>query len=183
MQPQPFSLRPFASDAFSASIQLAGSLARRSGSLLLQYELRGNLAEMLLPEQTAAPLRRPDLWQTTCFEFFVAVRDSPRCWEINLSPSGDWNVYAFAGYRAGMHEEPAFAALPFAVRRSPACVQLAVAFALETIVSADQPVSLAVSTVIKDRNGRSSYWALTHCGPKPDFHLREGFVLTLPGQS
>jgi hypothetical protein len=164
-------------------MQLAGSLTRSSGSLLLQYELRGKLAQILLPEPAAAPSRRPDLWQSTCFEFFVAVKDSPHYWEVNLSPSGDWNVYAFAGYRAGMQEEPAFAALPFAVRRSPEGVQLAIAFALETIVSADQPVSLAVSAVIKDRNGRSSYWALTHCGPKPDFHLREGFVLTLPGHS
>ena len=61
------------------------------------------------------PARRDRLWEETCFEFFLAVKNSPRYWEFNLSPAGHWNVYRFADYRQGMQEEPAFASLPFSV--------------------------------------------------------------------
>jgi hypothetical protein len=183
MKHHSFSLLPFVAPSnFPPDVQLVGSLARSSGSLFLQYELSGNLSEILLPEQEAVPARKNNLWQKTCCEFFVAVRDSPRYWEVNLAPSGDWNVYAFESCRVGMNEEAAFHALPFQAERRPESFLLQLEFALAKIISKEQPIDLAVSAVIQLRDGRSSCWALTHCGSMPDFHLRESFVLKLPAQ-
>jgi hypothetical protein len=33
--------------------------------------------------------------------------------------------------------------------------------------------------VLQHRSGQLSYWAVTHCSPKPDFHLRENFICRL----
>ena len=79
--------------------------------------LRGKLAELVIPGPAARPARRHGLWEETCFEFFLGVKDAPGYWEFNLSPAGHWNVYRFAGYRQGMAEEKAFTSLAFSVRR------------------------------------------------------------------
>jgi hypothetical protein len=172
-----FPLQPFTADRLTDGLQLTASAARSSGGLLVSWELRGRLEGILLPEQAAAPLRRDRLWQQSCFELFAAPAGSSRYWEVNLSPSGDWNVYAFDEYRAGMRAEAALAALPFRIVRQPESLRLELAFPL---VPPAQPVALGISAVLQHRSGQSSYWALMHCGPKPDFHLRESFLLSLP---
>ncbi len=172
-----FSLRPFTADCLVDGIRCVGSAARSSGSLLISWELRGRLKNILLPEQSAAPLRRDQLWEESCFEFFAAPTGSSQYWEVNLSPSGDWNVYAFNEYRAGMRKETALAALPFRIVRRTESLRLELVFPLDKIIPPEQLVALGISVVLRHRCGRSSYWALTHCGLKPDFHLRESFLL------
>jgi hypothetical protein len=134
----------------------------------------------LLPEQTNQPARKDHLWQTTCFEFFVAPTGLPQYWEINLSPSADWNVYAFDDYRAGMREENAIASLPFTIQRQPTSFLLELAFPLANLIHPEQPIELAVSAVIQGCGGQRSFHALTDCAPQPDFHHRDSFILDLP---
>uniref|UniRef100_UPI004056A284 DOMON-like domain-containing protein n=1 Tax=Candidatus Electronema sp. TaxID=2698783 RepID=UPI004056A284 len=172
-----FPLQPFTADRLTDGLQLTGSAARSYSGLLISWELRGRLKSILLPEQSAAPLRRDQLWQESCFEFFAAPTVSSQYWEINLSPSGDWNVYAFDEYRAGMREETALAALPFRIVRRTESLRLELVFSLDKIIPPEQPLALGISAVLRHRSGRSSYWALTHCGLKPDFHMRESFLL------
>ncbi len=170
-------LRPFAPDSLSTGLELAVSAARSSSGLLFRCELRGTLEDVLLPEQAAAPSRRDQLWQQTCFELFVAPAGSPQYWEVNLSPSGDWNVYAFDAYREGMREEQAVTALPCRIERRAGFLTLECAFPLDR--APEQPAEAAASAVIQGRNGQTSFWALRHCGPQPDFHRRESFCLSL----
>ena len=172
-----FSLHPFPAEQLPVGIQLAASAARSADGLLISWELRGRLEDILLPEQSASPSRRDQLWQQSCFEFFASPADSSQYWEVNLSPSGDWNVYAFDEYRAGMREETALAALPFRIVRRTESLRLELLFSLDAIIPPEQTVALGISAVLRHRSGRSSYWALTHCGNRPDFHLRESFLL------
>jgi hypothetical protein len=180
-----FSLQAFTQDSLAASLQLRGQVARSAANLLcISYTLQGNLAALLLPEQSAQPTRKNLLWQYTCFEFFVAPAGAPRYWEINLSPSGDWNVYAFAGYRAGMQEEPALTVLPFTIKQQPTSLLLELSFPLATIISPGQPLDLGISAVLQDRNGQRSFWALTHPDSvQPDFHWRASFSLSVPASA
>lgn len=76
-----------------------------------------------------------------------------------------------------MREEPAFTSLPFSVQRQPDALLLSLEIDLGKIVRPEQKLEVAVSAVIKDIDGRMSYWALAHPGPQPDFHLRDGFIL------
>ncbi|WP_417914690.1 DOMON-like domain-containing protein [Candidatus Electronema sp. JM] len=162
------------------AVQLTGTAARRSDGLLISYALCGTLEDILLPEQAAAPSRRDTLWQQTCFELFAAPAGSCRYWEINLSPAGDWNIYAFSACRTGMREEPSVIALPFRLERQPASLRLELFVPLDALVAQTELIELGITAVLQSRSGQMSYWALTHCASKPDFHLRESFILRLP---
>jgi hypothetical protein len=76
-----------------------------------------------------------------------------------------------------MQEEPAFTSMPFIVRTCSDSLRLSLELDLGKIIPAGQALEVAVSAVIKDRNGSITYWALTHPGPQPDFHKREGFAI------
>lgn len=176
-----FILQPFQEESFTANLQIFGTLARSGTSLLISYELSGNVDSVCFPPpfMTTAPRRRDELWQATCFEFFIGVSGSPQYWEINLSPSGDWNVYAFTDYRQGMREETSITALPFTVDRQPEFYRLELDFLLKKLIAPDQPIEIAVSAVLLGNNGQRGFYALTHCGSQPDFHQRESFLMRL----
>jgi hypothetical protein len=175
-----FTLFPHPQTSCFPSVRVTGSLTRSTSDLHVRYALRGHLSEILLPEQASAPARRDCLWQSTCFEYFVAPTDLPCYWEVNLSPSGDWNVYAFDSYRAGMREEAAIAELPCCISRASDFCLLELDLPLSEIIHPEQPLVLGVSAVIQHRSGQRSFHALMHCGAAPDFHQRESFMLGLP---
>lgn len=173
-----FSLQPFPAGAASPVTQITGQMTRRGAALSLDYTLRGRLAAVLLPAKAAIPARRHRLWEETCFEFFLAVKEAPSYWEFNLSPAGFWNVYHFEAYRQGLAEATAFSSLPFEVRRRRDSLRLALEVDLAGMVQAEQTLEVAIAAVIKTVDGRVSYWALTHPGSRPDFHRRDSFILS-----
>jgi len=179
MNGQSFTLKPFALPHPLRRLEISGAIARQGHTLALHYALRGPLAEVALPRPADRPARRRGLWEDTCFEFFLAVKNAPGYWEFNLSPAGHWNVYRFTGYRQGMAEEPAFTALPFSLRREPDSVALALEVKTGLLVQAEVALEVAIAAVLRHRGGRMTYWALTHGGPKPDFHRRDAFNLAL----
>jgi hypothetical protein len=146
------------------------------------------------------------LWQHTCFEAFVRAEGEEGYVEFNVAPSARWAAYRFAGYREGKEDaagaavsllsveqrnrpldperrrraeesgldtsqeyEPCFYSLKAEMKLDPA-----MAMAL------DRPWRLGLSTVVEERNGRISYWALAHPPGEPDFHHPDCFALELP---
>lgn len=177
MKGRTFSLKPFHPNGPQPRLNLTCSITRLSDRLSLSYLLLGPPEEIVVPMQADVPSRRYGLWEETCFEFFIGTRNSEKYWEFNLAPSGNWNVYLFASYRQGMQEEPAFTSLPFSARACPDGLRLSLKIDLGKIFPADQTIRVAVSAVIKDSRGGTTYWALEHPGPKPDFHLSGGFIV------
>lgn len=147
--------------------------------LTLRYVLQGSREDLVIPVPSDTPVRKSGLWEETCFELFLAVKDSPGYWEFNLSPVGHWNAYRFAAYRQGMREETVFTSLPFSVRSRDDFVSLTLAIDLGRIIQADQALEAGISAVIKYKDGDVAYWALIHCGSRADFHLRESFIVEL----
>jgi hypothetical protein len=179
MNPRKFSLRPFSPIGPPLHFAITASLARRARELAIGYELTGQLGKLVIPGPAEFPSRRHGLWEETCFEFFLGIKDSPRYWEFNLSPAGSWNVYRFAGYRQGMVEETAFTSLPLRLRRRPDSLRLDLELGIDRIVGADHPLEVGIAAVIKLAGGGLIYWALTHPGPQADFHRRDGFLAKL----
>jgi hypothetical protein len=179
MTSRSFTLLPFPGAVPPFPLEIAGVMARRGQALTVRYELRGELAAVALPQAAASPARRHGLWEETCLEFFLAPANSPGYWEFNLTPAGDWNVYAFESYRQGMREEPAFDALPFTVERASASVVLSLNVELTGLLPAGENLEVAISAVIRGKDGGITYWALAHPGPQPDFHHREAFLIKL----
>ncbi len=174
-----FSLQPFAEGAPVPPFSITGAISRRGTHLTITYTLAGPLQELVIAPLAEEPARQWVLWETTCFEFFLAIQDAVGYWEFNLSPAGHWNVFRLASYRQGLQEEPVFKALPFTVQRQPEVLTLTLEVDLAAIIPAGQPLEAAISSVLQHEDGRLSYWALTHSGPEPDFHWREGFVIKL----
>jgi len=179
MNPQNFSLEPFSITGPLPSFKITGTISRRGDTLAIRYNLRGPLAELVIPGPAYLPARKHGLWAETCFEFFLAVKHAARYWEFNLSPTGHWNIYRFAGYRQGMVEETAFTALPFDVKQQSGSLLLVLELNIDKIVRADQPLEVSLAAVIKFRDHGLTYWTLTHPGPQADFHRRDSFLVEL----
>ncbi len=176
---QPFAREPFGDDRPSPVLEITGQIARLDNRLSLDFLVAGALAEIDIPAQAGLPLRKDSLWEQTCFEMFVSPKDSSQYWEFNLSPSGHWNVYRFSAYWKGMREETAFASLPFSTSRTDDTFSLSLEIEPARFIKADRQILVGISAVIRAKDGGTSFWALTHCGSKPDFHDRGSFMVEL----
>ena len=182
MNPARFFLKPFPGEGCPAGVTIGGSIARRADSLAVRYEVRGDLSMVSIPVDAEGPRRKDRLWEETCLELFLGMEDSGKYWELNLSPSGHWNVYRFTHYREGMREEPAFPSLPFDVQIGPKALALSLELDVGKILRAEEIIEAGIAAVIGTTDGGKSHWALAHPASRPDFHRRDGFALTLPGE-
>ncbi len=178
-----FVLTPFPGEANPPGVTIVGSIARRAGTLSFRCEVRGDLAKVAIPSRAGSPRRKHRLWEGTCVELFFGTADSGGYREINFSPAGHWNVYRFDGYREGMREEETVSSLPFEVRKGPEALVFTAEIGIGTIVPPGADVAANVAAVIEAADGGKSHWALRHPGARPDFHRRDGFVWTLPGET
>ncbi|MBW4448605.1 MAG: DOMON-like domain-containing protein [Spirirestis rafaelensis WJT71-NPBG6] len=179
MNEQNFSLQPFDLTNSLSDIKITGSIALNANKLTISYALLGDLTKVQIPESADLPKRKYDLWEETCFEFFVGINNSPDYWEFNLSPAGDWNVFRLDDYRQGLQEEMAVTSLPFTVEQKSDALLVDLEVDLNKFILAEQSLEVGITTVIKSKDGNLSYWALTHCGEEADFHRRESFVVEL----
>ncbi|MGB3655520.1 MAG: DOMON-like domain-containing protein [Rivularia sp. (in: cyanobacteria)] len=177
MKKQTFSLQPF--QPTKADLQITGEITRDNNILTVYYRLKGDLEEIEIPTVEKLPIRKNELWETTCFEFFLGIKDAPFYWEFNLSPGGDWNIYFFEDYRHSMQLEDKFESFPFNILRDSNALYLRLEFNLDCLVSIIENLDVSITTVIKSKQGDISYWALKHCGEEADFHLRDSFVFAV----
>ncbi len=123
-----------------------------------------------------APCATDGLWQSTCFELFLADADGAGGYrEYNYAPDGRWAAYDFAGYRQLAGAAPARPdAMHVAARGGT------IDFRIRTGLSGLAGRRIGLSAVIEEADGTKSYWALAHPadGP-PDFHHPACFALTL----
>ena len=170
-------LRPFAPGTAVDPFQLEGQAEWGPQGLALAFCLKGPLEQLVLQPPSADPQRRDELWQSTCFEAFIGLQGETGYWELNLSCSGDWNLYRFAGYRSGGHTEPRIQTLPAQQQRTADQLDLSLTLpCLTWIPTADPRLELSLTTVLEHRQMGCQYWALRHCRPEPDFHWRSSFI-------
>lgn len=175
---QTFSLIPFLSNKIPY-INISGTVERVDNQLSIHYEVSGDIHQIRLPEPSTS-IRKHDLWKSTCFELFLAMKDRPPYWEFNMSSSGEWNVYVMDAYRqVNMREETAFTQLPFDFRKTNTEFSLDMSMDLKPILSYNQPLQIGITTIIQTLDENETYWALAHPGQKADFHLRESFIIEL----
>jgi hypothetical protein len=180
MPQHPFRLIPFSKDKeSSADIQISGTIRRDPDMLHIDYEVTDSFYEIQWPHPSAKPLRKNDLWQHTCFEVFIAPWGVQGYWEFNIAPSCDWNCYRFTDYREGQKPEFNTQAIDCALQETNSTHKL-LRVGLPLPKELQQPTwSVGISAVIQDKYQDLHYYALTHCGKEPDFHMRNSFMLTL----
>ncbi len=191
-------LRPFQSPALRP-LKLVFNIERLRDRLDFSFVLSGrvpaDIESLVVPDMREPLLRKrqDELWKSTCLEVFVASVERHSYLEMNLSPSGDWNLYAFDKYRAGMR--PASDPHPPMLKMEPSASGDTLAWHgalriqefgghanLEGELSeilASPGLVIGATAVLEYKSGEREYWALAHAGTQPDFHLRESFRLPL----
>ena len=145
----------------------------------MSYRLEGEIGRLLIPAQTS-PRRVDRLWQHTCFEAFIAG-DGGGYYECNFSPSTEWAVYRFSGYRAGMTAVESMQSPRVSVHGEADCLTLDAVIELERLP--ESPLRMALAAVVEEADGHLSFWALAHPSGNPDFHHADSFILALPGDA
>jgi hypothetical protein len=146
------------------------------GNLTLAFALEGDLSALRIPEPR--PSRRGHgLWRHTCCEVFVMAGEGPGYREFNFSPSGEWAVYTFRGYREGGELELELSP-GIVVQRNANRLRLYAEIGAD-VLPPGRSLRLALSAVVEDADGTLSYWALRHLPGKPDFHHTDAFALQL----
>ena len=183
MTERSFSLIPFSAPNIP-NISITGDISLQNNIITLDYLLAGKIEEILLPAKSIMPNRQDGLWNMTCFEFFLAIKEQPQYWEFNMSPAGDWNVFHMVAYRRiGFREETSIQRLPFEVWYEAGTFHLKVLLDLHPILQPNQSLEFGITAVIQTTDRSETYWALSHPATAADFHLRESFILGLAEQA
>jgi hypothetical protein len=167
----------------TVSGQASRQAGPQAGRLELVWRLNGDLDALVLPDASQSRRRCDGLWQTTCLEAFWGFAGQQAYWELNLAPSGDWNLYRLSHYRGPLTPVELAAAPPWQVRRTAGELEVAVDLDLSEVAGgyepgvAELPLEISLTAVIEQVGQGASYWALAHTGAEPDFHRRDSFRL------
>ncbi len=176
----PFLLRPFTTCTMAENLSITGSLARRPGSVQIEYQVEGALDRIRWPGPSNTTGRCHGLWRHTCFELFFSIKNKDAYWEVNLCQNDCWNVYHFTQYRTGMREEKSIGQPLFRFVTGGDFLSLTCTLELNGLIDDSSDLEVGVSSVIQATDGGTSYWAIDHQGLVPDFHYRPSFCLGLP---
>jgi hypothetical protein len=174
-----FQLRPFTAGPLVEKLSLSGFIARTAGILRIEYKVQGSLECINRPSISPVAHCRHELWRHTCFELFFGIPGEAAYWEVNLCPSGCWNLYHFDGYRTGMREESAVGPPICDIVSDTDLLSLNCTLNFNGIINSFSQLEVGVSSVVEAIGGSISYWALKHHGTAPDFHDRRSFQVLL----
>jgi hypothetical protein len=181
---------PLLHEMHARSYRVSASAELTQSTLRVRFKVEGasakEFAKIILPPVNPSPVRKNDLWKDTCFECFIPSLHSDAYLEFNGSPSGNWNLYSFRGYREGINE---FHLAPESYPRQTVITfsdhEMVSEWTISTLglrlgfMSAGENQfefnSLGLTTVLSTSEA-SLYWALSHEGVKPDFHTRTSFT-------
>jgi hypothetical protein len=129
--------------------------------------------DQLVFDQSASPSATDNLWQKTCFEFFGQKKDSAEYLEWNFSPGGDFQRYFFNDYRDQITSAsaPTLDSLTIKWSKATSFLQVEIEVDLEYEIE-----KLQICWVIQTLEQSTSYWAIKHSSPKPDFHNSKAFL-------
>lgn len=162
------------------AISLVGAIEQQGPSTLnVGFWLRDPNQYVLWPELVSAHPRQDFLWEQTCFEIFIGVKNEDFYREINLSPSQAWQAYQFEEYRYP-EEMPPQAAYDIDLNQLKrthyglnVSLDLTDFMALDKLKWAD--LFLGLSAVLKTPQG-DQYYAMQHSSPQADFHNKRDWL-------
>jgi hypothetical protein len=165
----------------SAAVRGIQAVVNRAvgGGLHLTYLLDGDIPRLRIPAPSA-PVFNATLWRRTCFESFIAIAGDAAYHEFNFSPSGEWAVFAFKGYRDGGALEDESLRPPIKFQSAGNHLRLDALVRVDRLASRhlSAPLLVGIAAVIEEED-RRSYWAIRHPHATPDFHRLDGFGLRL----
>lgn len=119
------------------------------------------------------------LWQQTCFEVFIGIRNQDEYLEINLSPAQLWQCYGFEEYRypESIPPQKNDGAEVIELKRTHYGLNATVnigRFLAANKASINQ-IFIGISAVLNTTQGEQFY-ALQHTSPQADFHNKRDWL-------
>ena len=115
--------------------------------------------------------RKDELWKESCFELFLAHKNSPNYYELNISPSTEWNFYSFSDYKTDMKPNN-YTSTPF-ITSSKSKNEFRLSFDIELdekILGDNLIFNLAV--ILLDKNGTRHFYSINRKDGNVNFHDR-----------
>ena len=91
-------------DKEKKDIKIQASFEINDEILTLEFTVTGEIKSYIFNEP-CEQTREDELWKKTCFELFIAHKNTPLYYELNISSSTNWNFYRFSDYKTAMKEE------------------------------------------------------------------------------
>lgn len=165
-----FALIPYKQEG-APSIEIHSELNTNDESVYISYKVTGDLMSVDLGSGRSLHNRVIKLWEKSCFELFI--NDSTGSYlEFNFSPEFEWNAFYFQKKGDALKEYEKVDSIKVDILLSHEVFHL--------IVEIDKKkfpenffkgeLSAGITSVIKEKNGNLSYWALSHEDTKPNFH-------------
>lgn len=173
-------LTPYVNTSCEALDFIQATVAYEHPRLKLRFHLSGRIADLAIPGPEE-PVRTVGLWEETCCEAFLKPVGGDAYYEFNLSPSSQWAVFDFTGYRENFRQLDVGRAPVIDCDVAPDGVTLDAVIDL-SMLPPDvhrQDWAMGLSCVVQAKDGTKSYWALAHPPEKPDFHDSNCFTVTL----
>ncbi len=152
-------------------------LVRDGDTVMITYRVNGAIEKLVFAPEVHQE-RTDRLWQNSCFEIFVRIKDQRSYHEYNFAPTTHWAAYGFADRRHGMYDLKDVATPHIQTHINDQGFMLQVA--ATGVIPAEHNVEIGLSVIIEDKDGAHSYWALAHPTGQADFHNDVCFALSLP---
>lgn len=135
--------------------------------------------QVIYPAVAPSIQRQDFLWEQTCFELFMGLKQSDEYREIHCSPAQSWQAYAFEEYRYPEQMPPVQAddiELLFLQRTKYGVnASIDVKKWLNTQQKTLMDVYVGMTAVIQT-NEKVHYFAMQHSGQHADFHNKRDWL-------
>lgn len=173
-----FSLIPFDLKQAPAT-EILVELNQNAESLFMSYRIQKGLSLIDMGSATPHKERLIKLWEKTCFELFVKNENDSYV-EFNFSPNFQWNCFYFQKKGDPLKEwermnRPATEIL-LSLDHYFLVAEIRKELFPAGFFDKTHKLSVGISSVIKDKKGVLSYWALSHHDTRPNFHDFRSFV-------
>ena len=171
-----FNLIPY-DNTSHPSVSLETEMNVTTDSVFISYKVTGDLASVDLGTGSPKHARVIKLWEKTCFELFI--KDSKGSYiEFNFSPEFEWNAFYFSKKGDPLTEYARVDSVKMDILLSLEVFHLIVEVDKKKFPDGfftSGELSAGITSVIKEKSGRISYWALSHEDTRPNFHHFDSF--------
>lgn len=159
----------------SPLINIECELISRDDAFFVSYKLTGDLKSIDLGTEPHHA-RIIKLWEKTCFELFIKNKKD-QYMEFNFSPVFEWNAFFFDKKGDALQEFEKMASVKMDILHSMEVFKVIVEIKKSQFPEDffTEGMSAGLTTVLKERAGRLSYWALSHEDQRPNFHDFKSF--------
>lgn len=172
-----FSLIPFAKET-APNITIETEFNSSSESIFISFRIKKGVDLIDLGHPTPNKERLIKLWEKTCFECFIR-NSADQYVEFNFSPNFEWNCFYFEKKGNPLTELSSMLRPETEILLSAdhffIFVDIKKEFFPKNFFDNNGQLSVGLTSVIKEKTGRLSYWALSHADSKPNFHHFDSF--------